>query len=444
MHRLTRRFLASGPLDWSLVSGPVPVVVTVLGLLALLGLFVSRRRGWWLRWGPLALVAAGLTAWLLVTAVDDWWRPFPDGLTRNTAVWIGVGVLGVFLALFRLPGLRWRGRLGAVAAAALVLVLSAAQINGEFEQYPTLRALPGPWQVKVGGLSAADRVKEPTIAVPTGKTVEQVWKPPASMPAVGTLSTTAMPGTVSHFAARDAFVYLPPAYLVSPRPLLPVVVMMAGQPGSPDGLIAAVGIVDTLDRYAAAHHGLAPVVAVVDPLGSTFANTLCLDSRIARVQTYLATDVPQWIRTHLQTATDRGSWTVGGISFGGTCALQLAVNAPKVYGDFLDFSGQSEPTLGSHSETVAQAFGGDEAAFAKVNPLDVLKHTRFPDTAGALVVGASDGTYRPQQLEVLAACKGAGMQMTWLEVPGGHSYGVWKTGFEQELPWIAKRTGLAG
>ncbi|MFC1432044.1 alpha/beta hydrolase [Streptacidiphilus sp. N1-3] len=439
---MTRVPEAAGPLDWSLLSGAVPVTVAVVGAVALLLLCFSRHRGWWLRRAPLALLVAGALTWLVARVVDDWWQPFPEGLPSDSLLWIGVGILAVVLVLFRMPGLRWRERGGMVGCGALVLLLCASQLNVQFQEYPTLRAAPGPWKVKAGPLSAEDLARRPTVSVPDGQALSQVWKPPAGLPATGTLATTAIPGTVSHFAARDAHVYLPPAYQASPRPRLPVLVLLAGQPGSPDDWVDSGQLVTVLDGFAAAHQGLAPVVAVVDPLGSAFANTLCLDSRIAQAQTYLARDVPDWIGTHLQVATGRGATAIGGLSFGGTCSLQLAVNAPDVYGSFLDISGQDEPTLGSRDKTVSKAFGGDAAAFAKVNPLDVMARRSFPHTAGAIVSGASDSIYTPQQQRVLTACRQAGMDVTWRLLPGGHSWQVWRAGLEQELPWVAQHTGL--
>ena len=88
--------------------------------------------------------------------------------------------------------------------------------------------------------------------------------------------------------------------------------------------------------------------------------------------TYLSVDVPAWIRATLQVNPDTTTWAIGGLSNGGTCSLQMAVTAPDVYRTFVDLSGEAEPTLGDRAGTVAAAFGGDEAAFAAVNPLDVL------------------------------------------------------------------------
>lgn len=440
---MSRSLIAGGPLDWSLITGPVPLVITVLGVAALVFLLVSRHRSWWFRWGPLAVVvAAGLT-WLLGIAVDDWWQLFPEGLPQQNLVWIGVGIAGFVLAAFRMPRLRWRGRLGAVLAAVLVLALAGSEINKSYQEYPTLRTAPGPWQVKAGSLTTAERERRPVFKVPHGKGLAESWQPPAAMPKAGAVAGVAVPGTVSHFAARDGYIYFPPAYLVSPRPMLPVLILLPGQPGDTNNWINSGELAVTMDAYAAAHKGLAPVILMVDPLGSTFANTLCLDSKIANVQTYLSRDVPDWIASHLQVATGRNALTIGGFSFGGTCSLQLAVNAPKVYGSFLDLSGQDEPTLGSRSKTVDAAFGGDAAAFAKVNPLDVLARNSFPDTAAAIVAGTGDSTFTPQQERVQAACKKAGMHTNFLLLPGGHGWAVWRGGLIQELPWLATFTGLS-
>jgi S-formylglutathione hydrolase FrmB len=133
---------------------------------------------------------------------------------------------------------------------------------------------------------------------------------------------------------------------------------------------------------------------------------------------------------------------VGGISFGGTCALQLAVAHPDVFPTFIDFSGQSGPTLGTHARTVAATFGGDEAAFDAVDPLHELATRRYPRSAGYLTVGARDHFYRPQALEVARATRAAGMSITYTEQPGGHAWSVWRSAFPHALSWLGSRTGM--
>ncbi|GAA1242784.1 alpha/beta hydrolase-fold protein [Kitasatospora nipponensis] len=435
-----RSLALHGPLQWHLTHGVIPTAVLVAGWAALLGLAVCRSAHWWTRRLPCAVVLALAATVLLHYAVDSWWQPFPEGLPRRVLFWIGIGLLGVLLALFRLPPLRRRGRCAAIVAALLVLLMSGSQINRQFDQYPTLRVLLAPWLNHTPAFvgSRADR----TTAAPSGRALSEVWQPPAGLPAKGTVSTTALPGQRSGFQPRDAYLYLPPAYQAPVRPLLPVLVLMAGQPGGPGDWVNSGGMADTMDAFAAGHQGLAPIVLVVDPIGSDWSNTLCMDSKIAKVQTYLAQDVPDWVHTHLQTAEGRTAWAIGGLSFGGTCALQLAVNAPQLYGSFLDISGQDEPTLGSHGRTVDEAFGGDEAAFDAVDPLHVMARRSFPDTVGAFVVGASDGEFGPQQRHAFQAARQAGMTVTYTELPGAHDWNVFRGGLAGQLPWMAQRMGL--
>ena len=88
------------------------------------------------------------------------------------------------------------------------------------------------------------------------------------------------------------------------------------------------------------------------------------------------------------------------------------------------------------------AFGGDAAAFAAVNPLDVMATKQFPGTAGYLVAGQQDTQYLPEAKQVFAACQAAGMDVQLHVRPGGHSFEVWGPGLEETLPWLATRLGM--
>ena len=141
---------------------------------------------------------------------------------------------------------------------------------------------------------------------------------------------------------------------------------------------------------------------------------------------------------------DPRKWAIGGLSYGGTCAFQLATNFPAVYPTFLDLSGQIEPTLGDRKQTVDAAFGGNEAAFVAVNPQDLLREKKFPDSAGVFVVGKQDNDYRPGLQTLYEAAKAAGMDVQYAEVDGGHSFQVWSAGLASQLGWLGTRLGLPG
>ncbi|KQS56850.1 hypothetical protein ASG36_17670 [Geodermatophilus sp. Leaf369] len=419
-----------------LVTGPLAtalVLAVVVGLLVLVTSHRSRR--WLTRRVPLAVLVAGLglgLVWVLLRVL----KPFPDGLPWLVFLWIGLGLLGLVLAVVSWPGQRWWRRALTVLAVLAVVVGAANGVNRVYQPYPTVAAALQ--------LPPYDEVDARDVL--TGDTAAPVspadWTPPGDVPTTGALSQVTIPATASGFPARAAWVYLPPAYLTAHRPLLPVWVVLGGQPGSPRDWIDGGGIAQRLDAWADAHHGLAPVVVMPDDLGGEVTNPLCLDSALGKADTYLSQDVPAWITHTLQVDPDHAHWAVGGFSYGGTCALQLAVAHPGLFPTFFDASGQAGPTLGGATATVAATFGGDTAAFDAVDPLHELAARRYPELSAYLTVGAGDDEYRPQARQVTAALRAAGVDVTSTEIPGGHSWDVWGPGLQQALPWLAAHTGL--
>jgi enterochelin esterase-like enzyme len=442
-YRGTVRVLADGPLDWSIVSGVLPLVLTLLGLAALLYLVYGRDPRWWARWVPLVLLCTVLASVLIALLVDRVWQPFPDNLPTEVIIWIGLIIGSVALGLiqlFRRPG--WSYKLLAAVAMLVAVVFGANQINKFYDQYPTLRNALKAISTQATPLQEVTGDKT-LIVAPKGRYLSEVWKPPADLPTAGTLTSAPIPATKSGFGARDAWIYLPPAYQATPRPQLPVLLLLAGEPGSPRDWVDAGDVTSMMDAFAAQHDGLAPVVVMADATGSEFGNPMCMDSKLGKAQTYLTVDVPDWVKKTFQVDPDVSQWAVAGLSYGGTCALQLAVNDPNAYGDFISISGQDQPTLGTFQESVNQAFGGDTAAFLAVDPLTIMKTKKFPHTNAVIVAGAEDATYKPQQQKVYAACKAAGMNVTYMELPGGHGWQVWRPGLSRNLVWLARNTMLA-
>lgn len=424
-------------LDASLIAGPVPTMVSMLGALAGIYLLVRRPWRWWTRQVPVAVAGGVLAAGAVAVAVAAL-RPFPDLLPLRVLAWMGVAVVAVGLLWMRRRNGWWRGA-AAVMAVVAVLAMSLVKINAYYGYRPTIAAvlgIPGADQV-----APDDLLHRPGLVVALPRqALSHSWHPPPDMPAVGRITTIPIPGRRSHFPARPAWLYLPPAYLGSVRARLPVLVLIAGQPGGPQDWVFAGRLAAIMNSFAAAHDGLAPIVVVPDVTGSALGNTLCLDSRLGAAETYLADDVPEWAGATLD--VDMTRFAIGGFSFGGTCALQLPLRRPDVFRTFLDVSGQLAPTLGDLAGTVRAAFGGDMGAYRRVDPLTELRTTRYPDTAGMFVVGRNDEVYRPQAEQLAVAARGAGLAVTLREVPGEHSWAIASDALVTALPWIAGRTGL--
>ncbi|PPH14859.1 MULTISPECIES: esterase family protein [unclassified Rathayibacter] len=433
-------------LDLSLVSGPLVVAVYVLAIGALLLLLAAHvrapRRGRSRRGGiAVAVLLLGLIGGAALAAlVDGPDGPFGVDFTPVTRVAIGLGIGGLGVALVVLGHAiarrRARGVLASLAAGVLVVAAAAMTVNIDFGQYPTVRSALG--------ISAYSDSSVPVAAADGPHSDLATWTAPAGMPAVGSVSTVAIPATASGFPARDAVVYLPPAALTATPPLLPVMIMLSGQPGSPSDPLSTEKFQQTLDAYAAAHAGLAPIVVSPDQLGDPDRNPMCVDSPLGKSATYLTVDVPNWIRANLPVLGDAQHWAIGGLSQGGTCSIQLGAGHRSLFGNIVDASGELAPTLGSEAATVAQGFGGDQAAYEAAKPVNVLAaNAPYTGTVAIFGVGAEDTSFLPGAKTVYAAAVAAGMSATYLEVPdSAHDVTAWSATFDKGLEILADRWKL--
>ena len=263
-----------------------------------------------------------------------------------------------------------------------------------------------------------------------------------TVPRHGRVITIPIPATTSGFPARDALVYLPPAWFERPRPQLPVIELLAGEPGATDNWTQG-GLADvTSDAYAATHLGLAPVLVMADNNGSDTADTEC----VGKAERYLTVDVPRFVGARFGTAMTPEKWAIGGLSEGGMCGLMLSLRHTDRYGTFIDFGGLLGPreaddnTIG---DTVRIYFNGDETEFAAHEPLDILRAKRFEQLGGWFEVGSEDADPLAAQRVLVPAAKQAGVTTCSVVVPGGeHTFQVWTEAFKDSLPWVAARLGI--
>jgi S-formylglutathione hydrolase FrmB len=437
-------------LNLPLVHGPVPPVLGMLAAGAVLLLLAGRGRRFRTRTLPAcaagAVLLTGLLWWLAEDVLGWWDGSFP----RPLYAWAWLLCFGLLLLVPRLRSARRHRTQAACAAAAAILVLGVAvQANAAYGLFPDTASFFGPPDLAAGPITAAAGLARPAgwEAPPT---TGSSWRPPPGMPDHGSVYRANIPGTVSGYRATGAYVYLPPAYLASPRRTnLPVLVLVHGLPGGPDSWLLSGNVAASLDAFASRHQGLAPVVIMPDLAGPPGGvPPLCLDSPRGHSATYLAVDVPAWARRVLGaggTAAGQDRWAIGGLSAGGTCAAQLAATHPDVYRVFLDLSGELEPDIrGGRQAVVARYFGGDQAAFARQNAVDLLARRKYPHTSGRFVSGSSDAVYGPQLRTVYGAARGAGMDVQFQTLPGGHSWQVWSPALARNLPWLAAKLGLAG
>ena len=431
----------------SLLSGPLLWLLYAAGLAGLVGLLWGRGRPWWALKVPLAVGLGLVVAVVVELVVDHALELFsPEDLGWAALVAVGLIVLAVALALLKESA--WRRRWIALIAVVGVIFGSLTLVNSYFSYYPDVGSLFG----QAGG----DVTNLPSKTHPTGPStpdsdvsrppatgpIETRWTPPPGLRTQGTLSEVSIPGTVSGWnPGRTDWVYLPPAAYAANAPDLPVLVLLPGDPGSPDSWAVNLKVGDLLDAYAAQHHGLAPIVVMADSRG-TKEDPGCVDSKVGNVFTFLTKDVPTWVAANVPHAvTDTKKWAVGGLSAGGSCGLQLVVNAPQEFKTFVNYSGLDYISWSGRSDAIAGLFDGDAKAYAAVNAKDVLQNKKFPDTAGFVSVGDQDGTLANLE-EGVRLARAAGMTIEYRVVSGSHNVPAWIAGFVASLPWLGQRQGL--
>ena len=432
-------------LDLNIVSGPV-VYIVYAAALAVVVLLVARRpsRRWARRrWFATVAISAALGAvvgvgltWLLSDRLDL----FGAELTSVVRVWIAVGFAAFGVAIVSMLRASWMRVVASALALVLFVLTTAMAVNIDFGQYPTVRSALG-----ISAIVDESAQPLPTTTASSAPSLDS-WVAPATMPKTGSLTTVTIPASESGFPARPAVVYLPPAALTTNPPKLPVLVMLSGQPGSPQDPLITNKLEASLDTYAAAHDGLAPIVVSPDQLGDPTTNPMCVDSPLGKSQSYLTVDVPNWIKANLNVIDDPHYWGIGGLSQGGTCSIQLGAAFPTLFGVILDASGEEYPRIGDAQKTADAAFGGSLARYQAAYPAAIMQqHGHYDDTFAVFGVGSNDQAFLPRVKAIYADAQAAGMTSTYIEAPGSaHDATTWSYVFAQGTQLIADHWGLGG
>ncbi|ROQ07086.1 MULTISPECIES: esterase family protein [unclassified Curtobacterium] len=397
---------------------------------------------------PVRAVLIRLAA-LLVGAgaglVAVWWTGdvqdlFGVAFTPVTRMWIAFAFAAVALLLVVLVQGGWTLRVVAVGAAAAVALSAGLGVNVDFGFYKDLEQAVATNPYATRSLAVQQHGAHDGAVIDAAR-----WRAPARMPREGETLSVRIPGTVSHFRARKAVVWLPPAARVAHPPTLPVLVALSGQPGQPADMFQTGDLGRYLERYADAHHGLAPIVVSPDQLGAPERNPMCVDSRrLGRSATYVMTDTVRWIREHLPVATAPSAWGIVGFSQGATCAMQFSTAHPDVFGSALAISSEAGPRNGTVQNTIALGFGGSAAAYRAASPSAIMTaHGRYGDHLTVFGFGQDDAPYRASTDALRAVAERVGMQAPLVVSPGSaHDWNTVRYVLAHGLPTVIAHLGL--
>jgi S-formylglutathione hydrolase FrmB len=418
----------------SLMHGWIPVTAQVVAAIALVAAIGWRTRRWrfvWLPWAALIGVTLAMTAYSYVAAAGLADNPAPHALW----IWIGLSGIAAGVLLAGWCGARWWRRGASVLALPLCLLCAAMALNLWVGYFPTVQTA---WnQLTAGPLP--DQTDPAAIAA-----MQKLH----TIPAKGTVVPVNISDAVSGFRHRGELVYLPPAwYATDPPPPLPTVMMIGGEFNTPADWLRAGNAVKTIDDFAAAHGGNAPVLVFVDSGGAFNNDTECVNGARGNAADHLTKDVVPYMISHYSVSPNRANWGVVGWSMGGTCAVDLAVMHPDMFSAFEDIAGDLSPNSGTKDQTIDRLFGGNTAAWAAFDPSTVMiRHGAYTGVTGWFDINATanpnDQAAAAKSLCALGSVNG--IKCAVFTQPGSHDWPFAAHAFATALPWMASQLGTPG
>jgi len=439
----------------SLLHGWFPVSIAGCAFASLaFGVAWWRRPLWhWLVVATAAIVAAVVTARLV--AIES---PVLDGYPRSFLFWVALPVFALVAAVWQGSRVAWWRHVVAFGAVPLLAAFGGLQINAHYQYLPSLNDLFG---APLPGQVAASALERPLPrlaphARASGHGVRLAQAPAARLSIsglivphtayiTGLVAQVDIPAPRSHFLARAGFVWVPPWYFTHPNEQLPVLMLLAGTPGTPADWLRAGGALQTAAAYASDHHGYAPMMVLPDANGSALGDTECVNGPAGRSETYLTVDVPNFMHAHFNAPDDPRQWAVGGLSEGGTCALHLVARHPDLFRTFADFAGDAIPNLGSISRTITLLYGGSYRDFSAHDPARWFPIDARKDVAGYFAVGTGDLSHVAAAEQLATAAHNNLVPIVLERIPGGgHNFPTCARALRDAFPWIAQRLDADG
>jgi enterochelin esterase-like enzyme len=249
--------------------------------------------------------------------------------------------------------------------------------------------------------------------------------------------------------SRDVYIYLPPQYFQDKYAhyRFPVIELLHGSPGNPQQWINEMNVVPIMDELLASHQAQPAVLVMPDNDGSLKYSLQCLNGiGLPQEATYLAVDVPNYIAAHLQVQPPGRAWGVAGLSEGGFCAANLALQYPSRYGYAGSMSGYFKPSADQYPKNdrpgapiiYRSPFPGHKALLQRNTPQIYINHippsTQLPQfwlAAGRLDskdVAAAESFQQELQLHQA--------QVPLVIINGKHNATAWRAALGPVLTWM--------
>lgn len=222
--------------------------------------------------------------------------------------------------------------LAACLAFIPAMLFGVAAVNRYYDYYQTWGSVVADFTNQ--GVATLPQV--PHLASKAGGIDKLGLSPAARAEAsqTGYLFETMVKGRQSRIS-RIVYIYLPPQYFLARYDTyrFPVLELLHGSPGNPEQWVDPMNVLPTLDDMIASRQADPVVLVMPDTDGSEKYSLQCLNA-IGGVPdaTYVAVDVPAYVAANYRVQPPGKAWGVAGLSEGGFCAANLALQYPSRYG----------------------------------------------------------------------------------------------------------------
>jgi enterochelin esterase-like enzyme len=247
---------------------------------------------------------------------------------------------------------------------------------------------------------------------------------PAFVRQTGQVDTIRVKSAAVGDREQRVLVYLPPGYGSSTR-RYPVLYLLHGFPGNPDGFVRTVRV-GVVEDTLLAEHRVEPTIIVM-PFGSTgtftdkaWANGTKPNEKWA---TFLWRDVVHAIDARYRTIPDGGGRALGGLSEGGYASLNIGFHHPREFRVLESWSGYEK------ADDIKSIFGDNPALLKANSPLltvAAVAPALRRDHDYVWFYSGKEDSLKPQNLRFAADLRRLHVLSKFFLVPGGHNWSLWR------------------
>ena len=262
-------------------------------------------------------------------------------------------------------------------------------------------------------------------------------------PAQDGFEVTTLAGRASGITSQ-VYVWTPPQYAADPTAQFPVLELLHGVWGSPDGWMGPMNVVahlEAAEQSGAVH----PYILVVPELTPIPGHTTPRDNEEcsnvpgdAKVDSWLTQDVRGMVLADFRAEPAASGWGLMGYSTGGFCAAKLVLQHPDLYHAAVSLSGYYIPD----SVELSQDPRLDHAD----SPLWLISHTRTPAVSLLMTASAQDRVDPASEAaQMITAAKGnplavaTEVQSFVAPLGGGHNQSAWEKMLPTAFTWLSQR-----